>query len=35
VLLLQLGIRGRDLFTEENEVNDDLAGWGELDGLDV
>jgi hypothetical protein len=35
VLLLQSGMRGRELFTEENEVNDDLAGWGGLDGLDV
>jgi hypothetical protein len=35
VLLLQLGIRSREVFTEGNEGNDDLAGWGELDGLDV
>ena len=35
VLCLRPGIRARELFTEGNEGNEDLACWGEMDGFDV
>ena len=35
VLFLRPGIRARELLKEGNEGNEDLACWGELDGLDA